>query len=712
MPPLTQLGDMGVSKIVKNAVASQNTRVGTPLYLAPELIKQKPYDYKIDVWALGCILYQLCTGKSPFSGENLISLGYNIVHTQQPSISSSYSKELQELINLLMEKNPSKRLSSEEALAFIQNHNKARQIPPNLQSKPVTSSSNPRQPGPITKIDHSNDQAQGHKSHQSNGPKASIGSKHVLDRPTDSSSQLNHVDGLAEPIPSLNAPLTGQKKGHVSTTSAANQHHQDLVNTPALPEQLKHGPNLEPEAVVNISPHPTPSKSIRRPPLHKQALGEGLVPEPIEKSLKEQPYQNNSRMGSQESLAKGIQHPGSPGQSFTAGQERSNRIQSKREDSANSGALKISNYIKAPVREEHLPSSVVNQGGQMNPTRTVPTAGAPAQRPATAGVPRGRPTSRYSNKDQAAHAEDGNKNRYSAAPNRGVGDRMKAMEIMLKRATIDDPVCAVLKQNSASRQLEVRNPSPVHQKKLVTPADNQQGQLIRIGSPSGIGRGRPGYLTTNETSSYRNQSTSVINGPSTSTKPAGNFSHKNDLELDEVASNPFPSATMASLAPGPVVIKPAISHPFLDPYRAIFSGVMASERAEEEFPKESESKKRSDIFSKKQRPQTASANLQAGDGSAQNRYNSAAMMKVHPGGYLTRGSLNMNSGTGLTVQQGSAPNQSQNYRIKSSTQQTANPVVAGSRPATAGGMNFLPPFQSTDSASQQIRFKKFTVNDI
>lgn len=37
----------------------QDTRVGTPLYLSPEIVKQQPYDYKVDVWAIGCALYHL-----------------------------------------------------------------------------------------------------------------------------------------------------------------------------------------------------------------------------------------------------------------------------------------------------------------------------------------------------------------------------------------------------------------------------------------------------------------------------------------------------------------------------------------------------------------------------------------------------------------------------------------------------------------------------
>lgn len=44
---LLKLGDMGVSKIIHNTNPAQGTRVGTPLFLAPELIQQKPYDFKV-----------------------------------------------------------------------------------------------------------------------------------------------------------------------------------------------------------------------------------------------------------------------------------------------------------------------------------------------------------------------------------------------------------------------------------------------------------------------------------------------------------------------------------------------------------------------------------------------------------------------------------------------------------------------------------------
>jgi NIMA (never in mitosis gene a)-related kinase len=54
-----KIGDLGVSKIVSSSFAMQDTRVGTPLYLSPELVKQQPYDFKVDIWAVGCALYHL-----------------------------------------------------------------------------------------------------------------------------------------------------------------------------------------------------------------------------------------------------------------------------------------------------------------------------------------------------------------------------------------------------------------------------------------------------------------------------------------------------------------------------------------------------------------------------------------------------------------------------------------------------------------------------
>ncbi|CAK89913.1 unnamed protein product (macronuclear) [Paramecium tetraurelia] len=109
-----KLGDLGVSKIFNSEIALDGTRVGTPLYLAPELVQHQPYDYKVDIWALGCIVFQLATLEPPFQGENLITLGYSIVNHSPKPLPSQYSSQLSQFISKLLEKIPALRPSIQQ----------------------------------------------------------------------------------------------------------------------------------------------------------------------------------------------------------------------------------------------------------------------------------------------------------------------------------------------------------------------------------------------------------------------------------------------------------------------------------------------------------------------------------------------------------------------------------------------------------------------
>ena len=60
--------------------------LGTPLYMAPELVRQQRYSEKVDVWSLGCIVYQLLCGTTPFDGKSLKKINYNICQKPLQSI--------------------------------------------------------------------------------------------------------------------------------------------------------------------------------------------------------------------------------------------------------------------------------------------------------------------------------------------------------------------------------------------------------------------------------------------------------------------------------------------------------------------------------------------------------------------------------------------------------------------------------------------------
>ena len=110
---------MGVSKIVSNINALHCTKVGTPLYLSPELIKQIPYDFKVDIWSVGCSMYHLACLEPPFQGDNLIVLGNNIVKMPHKPISSAYCKDFGKMLDLFLSKRPEMRPSAKEALDNI-----------------------------------------------------------------------------------------------------------------------------------------------------------------------------------------------------------------------------------------------------------------------------------------------------------------------------------------------------------------------------------------------------------------------------------------------------------------------------------------------------------------------------------------------------------------------------------------------------------------
>ncbi|CAE8638220.1 unnamed protein product, partial [Polarella glacialis] len=58
-----KMGDFGIAKVLSCTAACARTQIGTPYYLSPEVCQEKPYTWPSDIWAMGCILYELCALK-------------------------------------------------------------------------------------------------------------------------------------------------------------------------------------------------------------------------------------------------------------------------------------------------------------------------------------------------------------------------------------------------------------------------------------------------------------------------------------------------------------------------------------------------------------------------------------------------------------------------------------------------------------------------
>lgn len=120
-----KLGDFGISKILNSENDLANTFIGTPYYLAPELCENKGYNQKSDVWALGCVLYEMTTLKHAFNAKNIGSLILKILKGDYPPIPKRYSANLRKLINSMLQRDPNLRPSIDEILSlpFIQKRN-------------------------------------------------------------------------------------------------------------------------------------------------------------------------------------------------------------------------------------------------------------------------------------------------------------------------------------------------------------------------------------------------------------------------------------------------------------------------------------------------------------------------------------------------------------------------------------------------------------
>ena len=63
-----KIGDFGISKKFETKKKHTNGLVGTPNYISPEIAKGESYSFKTDLWAIGCVLYELCFLEKAFDG--------------------------------------------------------------------------------------------------------------------------------------------------------------------------------------------------------------------------------------------------------------------------------------------------------------------------------------------------------------------------------------------------------------------------------------------------------------------------------------------------------------------------------------------------------------------------------------------------------------------------------------------------------------------
>ncbi|XP_066301815.1 serine/threonine-protein kinase Nek10-like [Branchiostoma lanceolatum] len=112
--------DFGLARQRSGEESKMTSVVGTILYSCPEIVKSEPYTEKADVWASGCILYQMCALQPPFYSSNMLSLATKIVNADyEPLPKDLYSQQITGVIGSCLTSEPDDRPDIVQVAALI-----------------------------------------------------------------------------------------------------------------------------------------------------------------------------------------------------------------------------------------------------------------------------------------------------------------------------------------------------------------------------------------------------------------------------------------------------------------------------------------------------------------------------------------------------------------------------------------------------------------
>lgn len=95
---------------------------GTPEYLAPEILEEKGYNYSVDIWTVGCLIYEMATGNPPFYVEDNRLKLLEMIKKGEVQIPPNLSPSLQDLLGKIFMKDPNQRLGSRNGIQEIKEH--------------------------------------------------------------------------------------------------------------------------------------------------------------------------------------------------------------------------------------------------------------------------------------------------------------------------------------------------------------------------------------------------------------------------------------------------------------------------------------------------------------------------------------------------------------------------------------------------------------
>lgn len=121
-----KLADFGVASQLTSSLEKRKTFVGTPFWMAPEVIKQTEYDCLADIWSLGITAIELAHREPPHADMHPMRVLFLIPETSPPTLTGNWSKHFRDFVATCLQMNPKDRPTAFELLStkFIKSHSK------------------------------------------------------------------------------------------------------------------------------------------------------------------------------------------------------------------------------------------------------------------------------------------------------------------------------------------------------------------------------------------------------------------------------------------------------------------------------------------------------------------------------------------------------------------------------------------------------------